>query len=279
MLLAEFVRTYCTSRDLATNSVSHLTMSVHALEDHAGKPLKTHDLSKWLVEVWIESRLLAGRSRIHIARQRSDLLTIWRAAHDEGIADEVPNNIRFVKLRTPPPKAWWPDEFKKLLQSIDTLPGAFACGVPKRLLLKALALVGYYSGLRPSDLRALRTCDIAANGRLAVVMQKTGAIHECTLPPDALAAIAATRPHGRALLFPISRKNLCFVWREASKRAGVPGTPKWLRRTGATRCEQQQSGSSMSYLSHKTPGLSFKHYVDPQQIASKRPVPPRPDAA
>ena len=226
------------------------------------------------IDDWITARLAAGIARIGVARQRGAILSLWREAARLGLADSVPQNIRTVRLRLAPPRAWLPDEFAAVLAAIDGTPGAFACGVPRRLLLRAFCLVGFYSGLRPSDLLAIRTSDVAADGKLVVVVQKTGQIHDCRLPPDAMRALEATRYRSRALAFPISRKTLGGAWRTLRAKAGLTGTPKWLRRTGATRCEQQQPGSAMAYLGHRTPGLEYRHYVDLRQLESQRPVPP-----
>jgi len=274
MLLASFVAHYSRRRDLSPSSETHLAFAVRSLEAHAGRPLELSSLTCELIDGWIAARLSAGRSRILVHRQRGAVLTLWRAAHAAGLAAQLPEDVRMVRVRLDPPRAWQPDEFVLLLAAIDRLHGAFACGVPRRLFLRALALVGYYSGLRPSDLRRLRAADISTTGRLVVRVQKTGQVFDCLLPADALAAIAATQPERRELLFPISRKTLCAAWRSLIKAAGIAGTPKWLRRTGATRCEQQQPGSAMAYLGHRTPGLAHRHYVDSRQIASQRPVPP-----
>lgn len=273
MTLCTFLGEYCARRDLASASVEQLRWAIHSLDKHAGKHVRLAELSRDLLHGWIEARIAGGISRIHVARQRGSVLALWREAAEMGLAPLVPK-VRPVKVRTPAPVAYWPDELRALLTAIDSLPGAFACGVPRRLLMHALVLVGYYSGLRPSDLRLLRRGDITPTGRLVVVVSKTGRVHDCQLPPDALAAVDATWPDRRRLLFPLSRRTLCFWWRVARQRAGVGGTAKWLRRSGATAVEAQQPGSAARFLGHSTPGLAARHYVDPRQVGQDRPVPP-----
>lgn len=273
MQLTQFASGYCAQRDLSKGTRVQIEFSVRALEKHLGRAICLSDLSDDLLNNWIDSRLADGVSRIHVNRQRCSILTLWKAAYPEHVA-VYPRNVRVVKIRLQPPVAWWPTEFTAILNAIDNMPGCFMCGVPKRLFMRAFVLTAYYSGLRPSDVRALRCTDLQDNGKLVVVVQKTGQMHDCTLPQTALEAIAKTRPEGRDLLFPISSRSLCEVWQQISKLSKVPGTPKFLRRTGATRCEQEQPGSAKRYLGHQTDGLAYRHYIDSRQLKSDRPQPP-----
>lgn len=120
-------------------------------------------------------------------------------------------------------------------------------------------------------MRALRSGDITSSGRLVCVVSKTGRLFDCQLPVDAVAAIEATWPERRALIFPLSRKTCCRWWKEACRLAGCPGTPKWLRRSGATAVESQRPGSAKEFLGHATDGLAARHYIDPRQLPSTRP--------
>jgi integrase len=145
--------------------------------------------------------------------------------------------------------------------------------------MKALCLTGYYTGLRPCDLVDLRTDDVMAGGVMVIRQKKTDEAITIELPADCRAAIAATLPVGRKLIFPLGRKLLYDWLRRAIRQAGIDGSLKWLRRTGATRCEQIQPGSAKAYLGHLTDGLAMLHYVDRRQITFTRPIPPSPYAA
>jgi len=142
--------------------------------------------------------------------------------------------------------------------------------------MRAIILTGYYTGLRPCDLLDLRTSDFMQGGVLVIRQKKTDEAIPIELPADCREAIAATYPQGRELVFPVSRKAVWESIRSLIKKAGIGGSLKWLRRTGATRCEQVQPGSAKAYLGHLTDGLAYRHYVDARQIVFTRPIPPCP---
>lgn len=315
MRLTDFVRAYAQQRDLRPATMKQLIYAAESLDryaagirpagvrgertrasvvsgiarganrNHTGangaRHLHTGELSVDLLDGWIAARLDAGIARKTASNQRRAILSLWREAHRRGIAPLL-GEVRRVRVATPIPEAWRQDEIRKLLRAARSIRGRFRCGVPRRLLLVALILTGYYTGLRPSDLLALRVADVVrvngsagANGSRRIVRQsKTGELIDLPLPADCLRAIQATRPESRDLLFPLTREVLCDWFRRVCRAAGVRGTPKWLRRTGATHCEIQQPGSAMRYLGHRTPGLAYKHYVDPRQVGADKPVPP-----
>lgn len=99
------------------------------------------------------------------------------------------------------------------------------------------------------------------------------------LPSVALNSFLLTKPEQRELAFPLTDKVLWYWFDKITEAAGVNGSAKWVRRTGATRVEQHQPGSAMAYLGHKTAGLAYQHYVDARQIQSNRPMPPPIDPA
>lgn len=273
MLLSEFVPHYAITRDLRQTTIDQLAFAARAFEKFAG-PVQLGDLSADIVNNWIAARLAEGLARKTVSVQRMGVLCLWREAARRNQAPPLADHIRQVRLRQPIPIAWWPEEFTKLIATIDTLDGAFPCGVPRRLLLRAFALVGYYSGLRPGDLILLRSAEVLTK---AVVSQsKTGDPIEVVLPDDAMTAVLATQAERRELLFPLSRHRVCYWLKRLRTLAGIKGSAKWLRRTGATRCEQQQPGSAMAFLGHRTHGLAYKHYVDLRQLATKKPIPPPP---
>lgn len=274
-LVTEFVVAYCAARDIKPDSGEQLKHAAISFGKHLCRAATLDDFQSTKIDAWIVARLAAGKARKTVAGQRAAILTLWKEAHRLGLARPV-ERVRLVKVQAANPPTWWPSEFDKLLASISLARGAFACGVPRALLLRALAMVAYYSGLRPEDLLSLRSSDVLAAGRLIVRQDKTGELIDVTLPPDAMALILATQPENRDRVFPFTYKALWYWINKLTAQAGIPGSSKWFRRLGATRCEQEQPGSAMAFLGHKTPGLAYKHYVDRRQIQGKRPLPPPP---
>jgi hypothetical protein len=71
----------------------------------------------------------------------------------------------------------------------------------------------------------------------------------------------------------ISAVQIVRVMRRLVKQAGLDGTGKWLRRSGATYCEAAGYDAS-GHLGHKSPGMKI-HYIDRLLLAEIRPDEPR----
>jgi integrase len=278
MLLKDFIDLYVSTRDLAPATVAQLHYARIALEKHLLRPAVAADLEAGCLNRWICARLAEGLSRKTVQVQRAAILTLRREAARQNLIVAT-GDVRTVRTSPSIPRAWLPDELAKLLQEASRVRGAFECGVPRNLMLRALFLTSYYSGLRISDTLSLESFAVMSHARVIVCQEKTKVPISIELPQDAIDAIAATYPERRELLFPLRRKQVAAWLVILRTRLGIQGSAKWFRRTGATRCEQVQPGSAMAYLGHKTPGLAYKHYVDMRQIAAQRPVPPPPTAA
>jgi hypothetical protein len=88
---------------------------------------------------------------------------------------------------------------------------------------------------------------------------------------------AAAKIAGKTLLFAglLTRRPIQVQFAKLVRGAGLQGSTKWLRRSGATWCEVHQPGSAMAFLGHRTPGLAYKHYVDPRFVQRDKPRPPK----
>lgn len=274
MNLADLVARYALEHDIAPATVAHLSDAVKSLDAWRGQTTLVADLSDDLVNAWINARLKAGKSRSTVRCQRTAILTLWRSAHAAGLLVNEPKRVKVVKAPLPNPDAWWPDETARLLAAAERAEGVFPCGAKRAPLLTAWLLVGYYTCLRPCDIRKLSWSDLRPDGMLVIVQQKTGETVYRYLPEDAMEALKAIRGESEAM-FPVRKKTLYYWWSWLKREAKVPGSLKWLRRTGATACEIQQPGSAMQALGHKTAGLAYKHYVDRRQTSAKPVTPPR----
>lgn len=275
MKLTDLVAAYAAARDNAPGTTQQLGYAVRAFERHLGRAGTVDDLTADNLNAWIDSRKTNGKSLRTIKVQRGALVTLAREAFELRILAAVPLRIKPIRCPVPMPVAWRRPDLRRILAAIDALPGSFPCGLRRATALRAFALTAYYSGLRPCDLFALKPSDIDAAGRVWIRQQKTGEPILVSLPKDALAAIATTKPAERARVFPLTKKALFYWWRKIRIAARVEGSPKWFRRTGATHVERRRPGGAMAYLAHRTPGLAWKHYIDQRQLLNKRPRPPR----
>ena len=106
---------------------------------------------------------------------------------------------------------------------------------------------------------------IMDDGRFTVVQHKTGKPIDCRLPPEAMEAIDKIR-----LQTPAGQDDFKYL----TYRAKLPGSIKWLRRTGATWCESVTPGSASSFLGHRSPELAARHYLDPRFLKRSTALPP-----
>jgi integrase len=277
LTLADYVERYALANDIARGTVQYLKYAVAALDAWHGKLVELTDLADDLVNRWILARLAAGLSRKTVRVQRGAILTLWRAANQDGLVETEPRKVRLVKAPAGIPQAWTIEQLTHLLNTAQQVPGTFkSCGIRRAALLRAWVLVGYYTCLRPCDLRNLRWENINSSWVVCINQSKTSWPVMRPLPQDAQQALEDIRISQEGRVFPVSRVTLHRCWyRRLKKQAGLPGSPKWLRRTGATQCEILQPGSAMSALGHKTHGLAYRHYVDPIQV-QQRPVTPPP---
>lgn len=275
MKLTDLVAAYAAVRDIAPGTAQQLGYAVRSFERHLGREATAADLTTSNLNAWIDSRKTNGRQPATIKSQRGALITLSREAFELSLLAAVPSRVKPVRCPVPMPIAWRRPELRRIVAAIDRLPGDFPCGLRRAVVLRAFALTAYYSGLRPCDLYALKPADIDERGRVWLRQQKTGEPVLVSLPKDALAAIAASKPTGRDRVFPLTKKAMYYWWRRIKIAARVKGSPKWFRRTGATHVERRRPGSAMSYLAHKTPGLAWRHYIDQRQLLNNRPRPPR----
>jgi integrase len=263
---------YCEERTVSADYRQALARVAKSMAAAGVTPLtiETPAFNRWLSS-------LSGSNTTKSNYRRMGL-TLWRAALDTGLTEHPIGRIASVKATIPPPEAWSLDELRQLLDHIDTLRGSFArvSGCQHRAFWRAWVLLGYESGLRMSDLHNLRASAVR-RGRLYVVAHKTGQpigkrlTKECADAVDDLVA----RGDGQTVFrWALARTWLFIHFRQLVKDAGLRGSTKYLRRSGATHVEVAQPGSARAFLGHKSIGLAEKHYLDPTLMPDRTPIPP-----
>lgn len=274
MLLLDFLESYGLEHDVADDTISQYRYAVISFQRWLERPAKLRDLTDDNANRWIVERLKT-HARATVKGQRGSLLTLWRAAYEDGKVRARPDRVRSVGVPQTNPDAWTMVEMRIWIDACEKLPGTFPCGVPRAAMMRAWLLTDWYSGLRPCDMRRLTSAHLSSGGLQPISQKKTGHLIVCDLPRECVDAIRATDPHERELVFPITKKAMFYWWKWLKARVNLPGTPKWVRRSGATAVEIAHPGSAMAFLGHRTPGLAYKHYVDRRQVKQNRPLPPR----
>lgn len=255
------------SRDYAT-ALSRVSRSMAA----AGvTPLTIKDS---VFNRWLAALPQGATTRSNYARMG---LSLWRYAVDCELAEHSPRRVIRVKPRNKPAVAWTLGELAMLLNAARSLTGVFKRSrCPKAAFYEAFVLAGYETGLRFSDVMALR-CEQLRGDRLFVIANKTGVAVPKRLTPTCVQALRQLAGLGDGQSF--------FRWAACNRRArahfsivcsqaGLAGTPKWLRRTGATHVEIHQPGAATKFLGHLSPGLARRFYIDLTQLSAECPTPP-----
>lgn len=140
--------------------------------------------------------------------------------------------------------------------------------VPMGLFFRAWILLGYETGARMGDLWQLRRDDIDG-GAVRWSQHKTGEPQSRPLSPACLEAVnelLAFSPDGRILGYIMDANSARRCMRHYLRSLGLPGSSKWLRRSGATHIEMANPGRGRLHLGHKTHGLAERFYIDWTQV-------------
>jgi hypothetical protein len=211
------------------------------------------------------------------ANWRRGALVLWHYAHRLGLVEHPSNRVQKIKCSAKPPVAWSLDEFQHLLAHCRQLKGNFkVSGCPQSLFFCAFMLAGYELGIRRSDLHNLRADQVRGN-RVYVVQNKTGVPIGKVVTPrcaELLHQMIESGDGKTVFRWAIGTKWLNTHFGKVVKGAGLRGTIKFLRRTGATHCEIKNPGSAGRFLGQLTPGLAYRFYCDPALLAETQPRPP-----
>ena len=237
-------------------------------------PWEVADLTPDRIDAYLTDAL-AHLSPSTVHRHRRMLGLLMRFAHEEGLLNSstVPRPLRRVKVPPPRPVAWTHAEIAELIAVAETMPrGTKNCAYAT--LMPAWIMAAYDTGLRTEDLRALRWDAIRGNHAL-VSQSKTGEPHVVALSDRTLRAIHLLPRNGPSVFGGlISGVQILRIMRRVVNRAGLTGSTKFLRRSGATYCEMSGVDAS-SHLGHRSPGMK-RYYVDRLLVANAREVRPPP---
>lgn len=267
---------YALEHNIGKSGISQLAWSAAAFGKFLGRDARPADftsenLNRFLIDSLPRQALATVHSR------RRTLLTIWRSLYEAGEISEYPRRIRKLPAQRKLPEAWTVEQVERLLTCVNATSGKFrGFGVPKSEFFRAFMLIGWELGLRLGDILALKFTDVSPDGVVSITQHKTGFPIVCELSPLALTAIEDVKRYGVGHLGEVCKpRKVMHNFQLIVKRAGLKGTAKFLRRSGATAVEIAKPGAATLFLGHRTPDLAMKHYVDPRQLQVNRPKPPQ----
>lgn len=216
-------------------------------------------------------------SGITVRSERTILLSLWRFAYEQRMVAEWPRGVMRIKAKKPPTRAWTIDQVRVLLDKAAEYRGHWMrSGANIGDWLVAWILLGYESGSRHGDIWRFAADNIDGD-TLRWTQSKTGDPLHKHLTPACLAAclrMLEQSPDGRIVGWACKPRQAMRWWRQLCVAAGLPGTSKWLRRSGATHIELLSPGKASLHLGHRTQSLAAQAYIDWGQIREHAPRTP-----
>jgi len=268
--MTDIAESYCLLHDLSVDYARALRRVARSLEE-AGVDPSTIDSVRF-------NRWLGSISRSPITRSNYCRMgmTLWKFAAKKRLASESSGEIKKVKAPLPPVIAWSQPELLQLLAFAEKTSLNFrGSGCPQRIFWRAWILGGYETGVRFGDLFSLRVAQLKGS-RLNLIQHKTGQpIGKILSQPaaHAMAELAAAGDGQTIFRWAISRKHIFLNSKRLVAEAGLCGSTKWLRRSGATAVERTHPGSASKFLGHLSPTVC-RHYLDMSLLAEVQPRPP-----
>lgn len=270
---------YAIERGLSPGSERALCFVLNSFQRFLGRDATFCDLTAATINAWIAWQFSRGLDPETVRGRRTALVGIWKHACEAGLLEVAPARVRKIKVPDKPPRCWDKPELLRLLELARGLTGHMNRDprISRSDFWQAWLYVAYGTGLRLSDLRKIRFADIASDGRTIVVQGKTGDTVTGQIEPAGMAILFRLRRTGRKRVFGelVNTANAQRYFRKLVRLAGLSGSTKWLRRSGATFCEIHTPGSAQAYLGHRTPGLAQRNYIDRRFIQRDKPQPPR----
>lgn len=260
MTILELARRYCNRVGGSAGYLEQLEVLCRRL------PWSAEELTPDLIDSYLTDALkhLAPQTVYNHRRMLQRLLNF--AASEKLVDASIVRPLRLVKRDPPSPIAWSHGEIRQLLTAAERLTGGMKCR--HAVLMRAWLLVAYSTGLRLGNLLKI-THDQIRGHRLLVRQVKTREPHVCYLDDRALEAIAALPRRGPRIFGDlICRDKLLAQMRRLCRLAGMAGSTKFLRRSGATYAEISGKDASR-HLGHKSPGMKV-YYIDRMLVAEER---------
>lgn len=209
--------------DLATVTVKQYELAVKRFSEFLGRQATKDDLTTENVNGFVCSlqKTLTGTTA---RNYRVSITRIWNHLTEfYGLEPYNVRRLRRPKVEQKPVYAWSPQQVQQLLKATDELIGKLKCGAYESEFMRAWILIGYDTGLRPIDLRAITWDDLDfASARFAIVQHKTGIAHHGMLRPQTMVALEILRQRIKTdHVFPLSKGGVrrleLALYREATK--------------------------------------------------------------
>jgi len=212
--------------------------------------------------------------------RRRALLTLWRAAADDGLT--CPPRARLIPKQPEPrraPVAWRSSEVSRLLLASEAAGGSPLDGVPRPVFWKALILTVYDTAGRIGAVLATETADCNLDEAWIVLRaetQKDRTEQWLPLSGQTVESLRLLYDPRRAKLFPWPYTDV-HLWRQFRgivESAGLTASRTRkdlfhkLRRTSLSYTARESVELACRKAGHCRPELTIRHYLDPRIVES-----------
>lgn len=266
---------YAVFRNIAEDSVYQLKRSADVYELWAAaRPEDVRHVAT-ITDASLSRFLMDRRgvySEAYLRKIRGDLLTLLRAAADDGLCS-APQKVRPIAKPKPKPRAWPIEDVEKIVRSCYDYRGKSRTGFDLRTYFAGITMTAWDTSLRKEDLHSISQAMIADSGRITITQNKTDEEQYCRVSAETLRVL---RSIGREypLAWPGCDDQFYYHWRRIVKAAGVKylGGMHALRKSAATEVARVQPGAETRFLGHTTP-IADRHYIDRSLIADNAVTP------
>lgn len=275
--LRDYLAEYALTHEIDAETLRQYRISVGLFdrwyESRHGRAVGLDDLDELEVSAWLRDYAAEGRASSTVRSKRTQIVSLWKAAADDGYVEPPRRRIRSVRVVLKDPEAWTREEVRRLLDVCQGLPRRHKCGLRRSVWFSLAVRLAWDTGLRWGDLIRLRVDQVTADGFVALPQHKTKRIVVCRISPSTIELLRQTLvdvPREVIVPWPSSHETFNDQVRLIVAKAGIrPGTWKWIRRAGATDVEIQLSGAASRFLGH-VPGsrIAYTNYVSQKVVAA-----------
>lgn len=268
---------YCLTHEIGIETQRQYEIAVRLFERWSGGPVALVDLDPLRVSAWLRD-LAETRAPATVRAKRTQVMSLWRAAADDGLCQPPMRRVRSVRVPMPDPVAWRYDEVCHLVTACSRLKRVHRCGLRRSAWWELAIRVAWDTGLRWGDMIALRVDQIGEDGLVRLQQSKVRRPLMTRLAPSTLALARRTLdecPRGVLLPWTGSHETFSRQLRHLVRLACVrDGRWKWLRRGSATDVELHEPGAATAHLGHR-PGsrIAVTNYLDQQILGMNRQLP------
>lgn len=207
------------------------------------------------------------RSMDTVQKYQKTFLALWRWGWENGHITDPPRGVMKIQVRAAQVRAWTPSQLRQLMDGAIHEEDQLRSGPDIKWFMRAWIYLGYESGARMGDLWNMRYSNIEGD-TLRWIMGKTGDPMYRVLSPACLKAVNSMAHIESDLILGrwCGQGTGILHMRTLLRKTGLPGSSKWLRRSGATHVEMETPGSGRLFLGHRSYGVADRHYFDRGQI-------------